>query len=102
MAFLSATRTGLRIALRAETRIGRASTNQIRLSAPEVSGEHAVIRWRDDQWEIQDLNSRNGTLVNDDKLEPGVWTALDVGDRLAFGSVQIAYDFDEGGPPAAG
>lgn len=101
MPFLAATRTGLRIHLRTETKIGRASTNHLRISAPEVSNEHALIRWRGERWEIQDLHSSNGTLVNDDKLAPGVWTPIEEGDRLAFGHLQIAYDFEEAGPPQA-
>lgn len=97
MASLVTTRTGLRIPLRAETKVGRASTNQIRIPAPEVSNEHAVLRPNRGGWEVCDLGSRNGTLVNEDKLDPHVWRTLEAGDRLAFGSVGINYDFEEEG-----
>lgn len=57
--------------------LGRAPHCFIVLSAEQVSREHAVVRIVDDELEIEDLGSRNGTRVNargvdgKRKLEPG-------------------------------
>ena len=47
------------------TRIGRAEHNTIVLEDAFVSAEHALLTRREGQWWLEDLNSRNGTLLND-------------------------------------
>lgn len=48
--------------------IGRDPRAQLRIDDPTASGRHAVISGQDGSWQIQDF-SRNGTFVNDTKLE---------------------------------
>lgn len=59
--------------------IGRASNNDIAIPDQHVSRNHAVIRYRDGIFVISDLNSSNGTFVNDTRItEPFPLFAGDV------------------------
>lgn len=44
--------------------LGRRSTNDVCISDLSVSGNHATIRFENDQIILEDLNSTNGTYVN--------------------------------------
>ncbi len=61
-----------------ETLIGRDPLCDVVLELKRVSRRHAVIRWEDGVFMVQDLGSTNGTLLNDDlmstsprRFEPG-------------------------------
>lgn len=49
---------------------------------PSVSGEHTRIRQENDRYTIEDLNSKNGTLVNGQKVTEHV---LEKGDMIQLG-----------------
>lgn len=49
--------------------IGRGSTCEIVLSDPVCSRFHAVVFFEDDAWQVRDSGSRNGTLVNGQKID---------------------------------
>ncbi len=49
--------------------IGRGSTCEIMLTDPICSRFHAVIYFEDDRWQVRDTGSRNGTLVNGQKVD---------------------------------
>lgn len=72
------------------TRIGRTEANTIVLEDAFVSAEHALLGRRDKQWWLEDLNSRNGTLLNDLPLEEG--TVVSAGDVITIGSVQLKIE----------
>lgn len=77
------------------TTLGRNSRNTIVLDDGYVSGEHASLTWRDGQWWLQDLGSRNGTLLNDVVLgEPVV---LSFGDIVTIGGIRLRLE-----PPGIG
>src|SRR5690349_15998165 len=80
--------------------IGRSRTCTIRLDDPEVSGEHASLRWTGACWEIKDLHSRNGVHVDGRRLAPGVPAMLAAGSVLGFGRVD-GYTLVDAGEPAA-
>lgn len=65
--------------------VGRSRACSIQLHEPEVSGEHAIIRWVDGAWELQDLNSRNGTYVDGRRVPAGQRVSLLAGAELGFG-----------------
>jgi len=65
--------------------IGRSRACTIWLDRPEVSGEHAVLRWTGIDWEIKDLHSRNGVYVDGHRLPTGERAPLRAGSRLGFG-----------------
>jgi len=47
-----------------EISIGRVGTNQVAISDPALSRRHCLIAQDDGRFRIEDLQSRNGTLVN--------------------------------------
>ncbi len=49
--------------------IGRGASCEIMLSDPVSSRFHAVIYFEDDDWQVRDTSSRNGTLVNGRKTD---------------------------------
>lgn len=70
-------------------RIGRDSENLIVINDPEASREHAEVRaLGDNEFEICDLDSSNGTFVNDEKVDLQV---LKNGDRLKIGKTVLIY-----------
>lgn len=72
-----------------------------RLSDPLVSSVHASLTWRDDAWYARDLNSRNGTTVNGDRLGPNEERTLRVGDRLGVGNLHFTLVDGAGPEPTA-
>jgi pSer/pThr/pTyr-binding forkhead associated (FHA) protein len=70
--------------------IGRDASNGIVLAADKrVSRRHAEFRFRGDQWLLVDLDSRNGSKVND---RPVRSHPLVDGDVLAFGGSSFSFD----------
>jgi len=83
---------GQQFALEPITTIGRAPTNTIVLESTFVSTEHTRILYKDRSLWVEDMGSRNGTLVNQHTItqpvavSPG--TILQVGDvRFEFAAV---------------
>jgi hypothetical protein len=63
--------------------IGRAPDCDLVLADPTVSWHHAELRWGADGWQITDLGSTNGTLVNGWRV--GQRFAIRPGDCVALG-----------------
>ncbi|WP_038040214.1 FhaA domain-containing protein [Thermorudis peleae] len=68
------------------TTIGRAPDNDVILEVPEVSRHHARLEYHQDHYEIVDLNSTNGTMVNG---RPVTRSPITDGDRLTLGTVSL-------------
>ncbi|HMK08411.1 MAG TPA: FHA domain-containing protein [Anaerolineales bacterium] len=83
--------------LASSTLLGRAADNAIRLDDPLVSAYHARISFAGGQWLVEDLGSRNGTQVNDLRVESPV--ALIFGDVLHLGGAALRF---EPGPVPSG
>jgi pSer/pThr/pTyr-binding forkhead associated (FHA) protein len=67
----------------AELVLGRSPDSDIVIGDPLVSGRHARIVVTDGQVRLDDLNSRNGTFVNDQRVQ--ATTQLTPGDRIRVG-----------------
>jgi hypothetical protein len=72
------------------TSIGRASTNSIVLEDDYVSNEHALLLLRGQQWWLEDLDSRNGTLLNGVRLTEA--TVVGPGDVIVIGTMQLRVE----------
>ena len=72
------------------TTLGRHSRNNIVLDDNYVSGEHALLAWRDSQWWLEDLGSRNGTALNDAPLTDP--TVISAGDVITIGGAQLKLE----------
>jgi DNA-binding winged helix-turn-helix (wHTH) protein len=72
-----------------ENLMGRASDCQVSLASSTVSRHHARIRVAEGQVVLEDLGSKNGTLLNGvriDHLAP-----LQDGDEIRLGSIELTY-----------
>jgi len=66
-----------------------------------VSRRHARVRFVNDRYLIEDLESLNGTFLNQRKLVPFVPEVLHDGDDLRFGSLSFGVVLKESGPSEA-
>ncbi|MFW2147206.1 FHA domain-containing protein [Acinetobacter sp. TY1] len=66
--------------------VGRHQDANVVLQAADVSRRHAGLSLKDNALWVQDLNSSNGTFVNDVRI--AVETEVKNGDSLSFASVQ--------------
>jgi len=80
---------GDRLPLLSVTTLGRALTNTVVLADSFTSAEHARLTQRDSRWWLEDLGSRNGTLLNEVRLQPGKPVAVVEGDLVGVGSVRL-------------
>lgn len=73
------------------TTIGRSPNNTLVLKDDYASGTHALISLKGEQWWLEDLGSRNGTLLNDLPLETSA--VLSAGDVITVGNTQLKIEF---------
>lgn len=78
-----------------EIEIGRAHSNKIIVDSPLVSKEHAVIQLMRDNYFIKDLNSLNGTKLNDELLNKGGNRRLRNGDLLDIANYQYRINLHQ-------
>jgi pSer/pThr/pTyr-binding forkhead associated (FHA) protein/NADPH-dependent 2,4-dienoyl-CoA reductase/sulfur reductase-like enzyme len=84
-----------RIPLKSVTRIGRKPENDLVLNDPDVSGQHARIRWDESAFLLEDLQSTNGTFLNGQRISVPVH--LTSGAQIKLGGTQIQF---VGGTPS--
>lgn len=92
--------SGRRIPLAARTIAGRSVACGLRVEARLASKEHALLSWSGRSWSIRDLDSTNGTYVDEVCLPPGGQRGLKAGARLAFGSAEDVWVVEDDGPPS--
>jgi Nif-specific regulatory protein len=80
-----------------ETSIGRESASQICLSDPSVSRRHCIVRREGELLKINDLESLNGTFVNDVPVKERY---LEHGDRVRIGDHTFSFLLREGDVPS--
>lgn len=72
--------------------IGRRPGNDIQIGDdPYLSGYHAEITAGDGWFEIVDVGSTNGTIVNGITLDPDVPVQLNDGDHIVLGRTQLIF-----------
>ncbi len=86
---------GQPIAITGELSIGRAPDNRLPIADALVSSRHARIFAQGGEYVIEDLNSRNGTLVNGQRVAS---QRLREGDQIRIG--QMTFIFQRAGRPA--
>ncbi|WCO68639.1 FHA domain-containing protein [Iamia majanohamensis] len=83
--------------------MGRGTDQRLRIPDSRASRAHAVVRPRaKGGWEVKDVGSANGTLLNGHTIPEGRVAPLRDGDRIGIGPVTITYTEGDGGPPAGG
>ena len=71
-----------------EVHMGRELDNTLRLPDPSISRHHCVLRKVTEGYEIQDLQSSNGVLINGNRVQS---SPLRDGDRITLGQVQLTF-----------
>jgi hypothetical protein len=99
MAVLAKHPDGIRSILLSRHLVGRSRQADLRMNEPTVSGEHAVLRWTGREWELHDLGSRNGTVVDGRRLSPGERVPLIRGAQITFGQADNAWRLLDDTPP---
>ena len=73
-----------------EMRAGRdAAQCGIALAEPRISAVHATFKLESGQLNVRDEHSNNGTLVNNNRLSPGVWAPVPNGSVVRLGPVEF-------------
>ncbi|MFN2149470.1 MAG: FhaA domain-containing protein [Anaerolineales bacterium] len=80
----------------AVTNIGRRLDNQLILDDLRVSRTHCQVRIREGRFELFDLGSSAGTLVNGRQVKHHI---LQPGDVIDLAGIKLVYGEDPGGPP---
>ncbi len=84
--------TGEKYPLRPLTSIGRSPTNGIVIKDDFASSEHAMVSLKDGRWWLEDRNSRNGTLLNGERLS--IATIVTDGDIVSIGNTHFKLALD--------
>ena len=66
--------------------VGRGSDNDVVLGSKQVSRNHAVLSILDGQLYVKDLDSSNGTFINEQRIEGNTSSLLKVDDTIGFAS----------------
>jgi pSer/pThr/pTyr-binding forkhead associated (FHA) protein len=72
-----------------ENLIGRASECQVSLASSTVSRHHARIRIAEGEARLEDLGSKNGTLLNGARIDHSA--PLRDGDEIRLGAIDLTY-----------
>jgi phage tail-like protein len=73
-------------------RMGRDADNGRILAHREISRQHVLISWReDDKYQVEDLNSSNGVWLNEVRIPPRVPQELNEGDVIRCGPFSFRF-----------
>jgi len=74
------------------TTIGRTNGNDLIISGRTVSRRHARMWFDKGRWYIDDLQSANGTFVNNVRIQANSPVQLNDGDRINFGDEVVMFN----------
>jgi eukaryotic-like serine/threonine-protein kinase len=74
------------------TTIGRTNGNDLIISGRTVSRRHARLWFEGGRWYLADMQSANGTLVNNMRLQPNQAVPLNDGDVINFGDEIVVFN----------
>ena len=80
------------------TTIGRVEDNMFQIAEASVSSHHCEVYLRGNEVLIRDLNSTNGTFINNEKISE---STLKPGQTLRLGNVELKLDTPAPAPAAA-
>ncbi|MBL9175686.1 MAG: FHA domain-containing protein [Verrucomicrobiales bacterium] len=72
--------------------IGRLDDNRFPIAEPSVSSHHCEVWTKGDDIVVKDLNSTNGTFINEAQIAPEKETPLRPGQTLRLGQVEFRYE----------
>ncbi len=74
------------------TSLGRAATSTATIPDEAVSMEHALLHLREGQWWLEDLDSRNGTCLNEVRVTRSA--PVMPGDVITIGRVKLKIEIE--------
>jgi pSer/pThr/pTyr-binding forkhead associated (FHA) protein len=80
------------------TTVGRVEDNTFQITDASVSSHHCEVLLRGGEVLIRDLNSTNGTFINDARITEGV---LKTGQTLRLGQIELKLEAGGAAPSAA-
>jgi hypothetical protein len=95
-------RLGLRFALEPDAglvRVGRAADNDLAIANQRISRYHAQLRWVESSWLVYDLDSTNGTWVDQRRVLANQPLALEPGGQLRLGDHELEARSADALPP---
>ncbi|MBN1178060.1 MAG: FHA domain-containing protein [Anaerolineae bacterium] len=75
------------------TSLGRTPANTIVLKDTFVSAHHALLAWREGRWWLEDQGSKNGTLLNDERVTQP--TVVGAGDVIGVGRFALRLEVEK-------
>jgi len=85
---------GQRLPLAPLTSLGRALNNTVVIPDAFASAEHALLTWRAGRWWLEDLGSKNGTLLNDVPIPVNGPVVIGPGDVIGIGQVRLKLEVE--------
>src|ERR1022692_3230428 len=87
-----------------KTTVGRVEDNTFQIADASVSSHHCEVLLRGTEVVVKDLNSTNGTFINEEKISESV---LKPGQKLRLGQIELSLEtgdapFSSAPAPAAG
>lgn len=73
--------------------VGRSSKSDYPIQNDTVSARHARLSYHHNQWWVEDMNSMNGTFLNDERVS--VATVIVTGDELRLGGVSMLLNIED-------
>jgi hypothetical protein len=80
-----------RNAFKTKITVGRAKNNDVIIRASKISKVHAAFVVGKDDWQLMDMGSVNGTVVNGERLEKSQPVKLGSGDMISFWRYVFEY-----------
>jgi len=80
-----------RNAFKSKITLGRAKNNDVILRAAKVSKVHAAFLVGKDNWQVKDMGSVNGTVINGERLEKSGSIELKSGDMISIWRYVFEY-----------
>jgi pSer/pThr/pTyr-binding forkhead associated (FHA) protein len=79
----------------ADVSIGRDSTNDVVIVDPEISRMHLILHWKDNNYQLEDIGSTNGTTLNGVPVESKKIYPLQTDDVMVLATrVELRYTWE--------
>lgn len=88
---------GLTFSLGLANTLGRDPENTIQVLDEKISRHHAVLRHSEGAWTLQDLGSRNGTFLDNQRIEGAI--QLSGGEVFRIGDTIMRFELGRSQPP---
>ncbi len=88
---LSGKHKGKRVRLTGTVYLGRNMSNALPLDDPLASRNHACISQHEMRFFLEDLHSRNGTILGGKKISPASRCELTTGDQIMIGTTRFCF-----------